>query len=99
MVAAKNRMMAAADIPEAGNKASEGYQEGSWDVTPDANTAITDDVIPIRYGKVKSLTSKIFLIKRLWHSSGKAVAFSEPWGENYKNHLSNIVLIIHIYSV
>ncbi|MBO6298163.1 MAG: hypothetical protein J6N53_04895, partial [Lachnospiraceae bacterium] len=36
--------LAAKDIPEAGSKAAEGYQEGSWDVTPAANTVITDDV-------------------------------------------------------
>ena len=36
--------LAAKDIPEAGSKAAEGYQEGSWDVTPAAKTVITDDV-------------------------------------------------------
>ncbi|MBO6208594.1 MAG: InlB B-repeat-containing protein, partial [Lachnospiraceae bacterium] len=35
--------LASADIPTVGNKASDGYKAGSWDVTPSAGTAINED--------------------------------------------------------
>ncbi len=37
--------LAASDIPAAGSKPADGFMEGSWDVTPSAETEITADTI------------------------------------------------------